>query len=235
MHAIWKSWSRELKQSLVDIFCLERDGWCLAWRALSVFPPFPRLFCLASPESCYVFGQLPSYLLLHSNCHRIRLIAQPCLSLPCTLTSREKTLQHLSPMNATPAFSLHSLHNLHPSNSVFLCISHLHVIICTVYCTSTSSLQQKSTPVPFFTYYDHILLPYFQSIFFLLLSKFYCVLCILFSLICDTWTLLFIQFLAPACWWHLTVASDKSVKEVYLYSPTPIYVRYISKPEPQDW
>lgn len=69
MHAIWKPWSCEMKQSLVDVFCLDRDGWCLACRALSVFPPFPRLFCLASPESCYVFGQFPSYLLLHSNCH----------------------------------------------------------------------------------------------------------------------------------------------------------------------
>lgn len=33
------------------------------------FSSLSRLFCLASPESCYVFGQLPSYLLLHSNCH----------------------------------------------------------------------------------------------------------------------------------------------------------------------
>ncbi len=40
---------------------------------------FSRLFCLASPESCYVFGQLSSYLLLHSNGHRPLLMTQPCL------------------------------------------------------------------------------------------------------------------------------------------------------------
>lgn len=65
-----------------------------------VFPPFPRLFCLASPESCYVFGQLPSYLLLHSNCHRRPRIGQPLLSLP--RTSREKTLQHPSRWTQSP-------------------------------------------------------------------------------------------------------------------------------------
>lgn len=66
-----------MKHRLVDIFYLDGNG--LVRRALSVCPPSPRLFCLASPESCYVFGQLPSYLLLHSNCHsRTLLIAQPC-------------------------------------------------------------------------------------------------------------------------------------------------------------
>lgn len=39
------------------------------------FPP-PSLFWLASHESCYVFGQLPCYLLLPSRCCRRLLIAQ---------------------------------------------------------------------------------------------------------------------------------------------------------------
>lgn len=80
-----------MKQSHADIFCLDEDGWCLARRVLfRFFFSLPRLFCLASPESRYVFGQLPSYLLLHSNCHRALLPTQPCFSLPCALTSGEE-------------------------------------------------------------------------------------------------------------------------------------------------
>lgn len=79
-HAIWKQSHCEMKQSPVDIFCLDRDGWCLAWRFGFGFSSLRRLFCLASPESCYVFGQLPSYLLLHSNCHWTLLIPRPCLA-----------------------------------------------------------------------------------------------------------------------------------------------------------
>lgn len=80
-----------MKQSHADIFCLDEDGWCLACRVLfHFFFSLPRLFCLASPESRYVFGQLPSYLLLHSNCHRALLTTQPCFSLPCALTSGEE-------------------------------------------------------------------------------------------------------------------------------------------------
>lgn len=227
MHVIWKSWSRELKQSLVDIFCLDRDGWCLACRALLVFPPFP-FFCLASPESCYVFGQLPSYLLLHSNCHRIRLIAQPCLSLPCTLTSREKTLQHPSPMSAMPTFSLHRIIFIHLTQCFYsfpACMS-----LFAVFTVPGLLHSSKNYHLYLFSYHDHILLPHFQSISFLLLSLLYCMLCILFSLICHNWPL-FTQTLPTTCWWHLTVASGMSAKEVYLYSSTPIYVRYISKPK----
>lgn len=90
---------------------------CFAWMRMadvwptgpfSVFPPFPRLFCLASPESGYGFGQLPSYLLLHSNCHRRPQIAQPCLVSHLSLR-KKKTLQHpapwmqcLSPLTRSP-------------------------------------------------------------------------------------------------------------------------------------
>lgn len=49
----------------------------LFWFFLPLPPPL--LFCLASHKSIYAFGQLPSYLLLHSNCHRRLLIAQPHL------------------------------------------------------------------------------------------------------------------------------------------------------------
>lgn len=59
-------------------------AWCLmfgpqgSFGFSSLFLP-PLLFCLASHKSIYAFGQLPSYLLLHSNCHRRLLIAQPHL------------------------------------------------------------------------------------------------------------------------------------------------------------
>lgn len=63
----------------MDIFCLMPDVWPagLFWFFLPLPPPL--LFCLASHKSIYAFGQLPSYLLLHSNCHRRLLIAQPHL------------------------------------------------------------------------------------------------------------------------------------------------------------
>lgn len=68
-----------MKHNLVDIFCLMPDVWPagLFWFFLPLPPPL--LFCLASHKSIYAFGQLPSYLLLHSNRHRRLLIAQPHL------------------------------------------------------------------------------------------------------------------------------------------------------------
>lgn len=143
MHDIWKSWSCEMKQSPVDIFCLDRDGWCLACRALLLFfLPFPYLFCLASHESCYVFGQLPSYLLLHSNCHRRLLITQPCLvcHVPSPPGKRPLSLLHsecnahvqLSPLAISPASI--------PLLTFFCCQYH-------VMCTVTSPLLIQLFPL----------------------------------------------------------------------------------------
>lgn len=69
-----------------------------------------HLFCLASPESRYVFGQLHSYLLLDSNCHRALLVIQPCLpSLPGYLHLLGKgTSASLKPnMSVTLIFGFH--------------------------------------------------------------------------------------------------------------------------------
>lgn len=89
------------------------------------FSQFPISFCLASPESCYVFGQLHSYLLLPPNCHRALLISQPC------------PLQHPSPntLMQFPPFTLS------PKNVTFKCIVHLtsisrHYVVTSLHTSS---------------------------------------------------------------------------------------------------